>query len=141
VFARILLASDGSRCAIKAAELASEIALKFQSHMSILAVYHPVTVVSAYGDGAFEIGPDEIDDVLDEAICNTVKVFDAKHVPYDVRKEIGYPAEQIERVAKEEDCDLIVLGSRGMGGLKSLLLGSISDSVIHAVHCPVLVAR
>jgi nucleotide-binding universal stress UspA family protein len=50
-------------------------------------------------------------------------------------------AEQILRVAEELDVGLIVMGSRGRGGLRRALMGSVSDSVVRHAHCPVLVVR
>jgi len=141
MFRRILLATDGSKCALRAAEFASDIAAKFESSLLIVAVFHPIPVVSPYGDGAYELEPEQIGEILDQAIRVTVPVPQSKNVRYSIRKEIGYPAEEIQRVAVEEDCDLIVLGSRGLSGLKSFLLGSVSDRVTHAAHCPVLIAR
>lgn len=45
----------------------------------------------------------------------------------------------IVNAAKELNCDLIVMGSRGLNSLTSLLLGSVSNYVIHHAHCPVMV--
>jgi nucleotide-binding universal stress UspA family protein len=44
-------------------------------------------------------------------------------------------------VHQAENCDLIVVGSRGRGGLKELVLGSVSHSVVHNAACPVIVVR
>jgi len=43
--------------------------------------------------------------------------------------------------AGEVDADLIVIGSRGFGGLRRALLGNVADSVVRHAHCPVLVVR
>jgi nucleotide-binding universal stress UspA family protein len=54
---------------------------------------------------------------------------------------IGVPAQMIVRDAKEHHSDLIVVGARGVGGFKRLVLGSVSESVLRHSSCPVLVAR
>ena len=50
-------------------------------------------------------------------------------------------AQQILRVAEEIGAGLIVIGSRGRGGVRRALMGSVSDSVVRHAHCPVLVVR
>ncbi len=45
------------------------------------------------------------------------------------------------RVAEETGADLVVMGSRGLGGIRRALMGSVSDSVVRHAHCPVLVVR
>ncbi|MCW2277192.1 universal stress protein family protein [Heliophilum fasciatum] len=54
---------------------------------------------------------------------------------------MGNPAYAICEYAEEHNMDLIIIGSRGMGEIKSLLLGSISDRVLHLAKCPVLIVR
>lgn len=51
----------------------------------------------------------------------------------------GLPAEEILRVASDEDAELIVVGARGAGGFAKLLLGSVSTQVTHHAHCPVVI--
>jgi nucleotide-binding universal stress UspA family protein len=53
----------------------------------------------------------------------------------------GTEAQHITGVAEELGADLIVVGSRGLGGLKRALMGSVSESVVRHAHCPVLVVR
>jgi nucleotide-binding universal stress UspA family protein len=53
----------------------------------------------------------------------------------------GHPADKIIELAEAEHCDLIVMGSRGLGGLKEMFLGSVSDKVADHASCPVLIVR
>jgi nucleotide-binding universal stress UspA family protein len=60
-----------------------------------------------------------------------------------VKEELleGPAADAILRVAETRAADLIVMGTRGLGSLQELLLGSVSDKVIREAHCPVMVVR
>ena len=55
--------------------------------------------------------------------------------------EFGMPDTAIVEMAEELGTGLIVMGSRGLGGVRRALLGSISDSVVRHAHCPVLIVR
>jgi nucleotide-binding universal stress UspA family protein len=55
--------------------------------------------------------------------------------------EIGDPANMIIEIVNSEDYDLVVLGTRGMGVFKELILGSVSIKVMHHAKCPVMVVR
>ena len=65
----------------------------------------------------------------------------AAGVKYTLCREIGHPVDRITGFAAAEGCDLIVMGSRGMGDFKSLLLGSISTGVLHHSQLPVLIIK
>ena len=53
----------------------------------------------------------------------------------------GKPEAEITALAEEIGAGLIVVGSRGLGGIRRTMLGSVSDSVVRHAHCPVLVVR
>ncbi len=53
----------------------------------------------------------------------------------------GHPAETICRIAEDEKHDLIIMGRRGLSGVSSFFLGSVSDKVTHHAVCPVLVVH
>jgi len=53
----------------------------------------------------------------------------------------GRPEAEIVTLAEEIGAGLIVMGSRGVGGIRRALMGSVSDSVLQHAHCPVLVVR
>jgi len=54
---------------------------------------------------------------------------------------VGNPDEEIVALGEELGAGLIVVGSRGRGGIRRALMGSVSDSVVRHAHCPVLVVR
>lgn len=53
----------------------------------------------------------------------------------------GSPADEIVRYAEEKGTGLIVMGSRGWGEMHAVLLGSVSERVLHSAPCPVLIVR
>jgi nucleotide-binding universal stress UspA family protein len=137
--ARILLATDGSEEATLAAKTAAELAQRTSSELHAVSV---ADVFSSYDDvhkpGLAEGLHQRALDVLD----NQVKKIEQSggEMP---RKHVGvfqrYPADGIVRVAEEIGADLLVIGSRGLGGIEKTLMGSISDSVVRHTRCPVLV--
>lgn len=66
-----------------------------------------------------------------------VKLGDAGPDSVTVRTVAGIPAEEILKAAK--DADMIVVGSRGVGGFAGLYLGSVGTQLVHHAHCPVVV--
>ncbi len=59
----------------------------------------------------------------------------------DTILEKGHAVQEIISVARGGDFDLIVMGARGLSRIREMLLGSVTDGVIHHVDCPVLVIR
>ena len=55
--------------------------------------------------------------------------------------ETGEPEKEIVRLSEELGAGTIVIGSRGLGGLRRALMGSVSESVVKHAHCPVFVVR
>lgn len=142
----IVVGTDGSDLALKAARVAGEIARKFQANLTLLSVFDLSNMVAPY-----EGGPDTVpymetmlqmgEEMQDNVQRRTGEVLKELEVPFHVRRETGHPVETIVRVAEEQKADLIVLGSRGLGTFKRLRLGSVSDGVLHHAHCPVLIVR
>jgi nucleotide-binding universal stress UspA family protein len=146
MFRKILACSDGSENAIQAARVAAFIAREFHACTLLLIVFNPSTVIYANGDAP--ITPIDsallnryIEEIQNGIAERTGEVFRAAGVDYETRREAGHPVDVIVDVAEREKVDLIVLGSRGLSGWKSFLLGSVSDGVLHHAHCPVLIVR
>ena len=133
--ARIVVGVDGSEVAGAALAFAVEEArLRGASLDAVIAWHEPYTAASIA-----PIAPDPgvYTDAATSTLDESLAAVDAGGV--EVRKlvERGGPAEALLRVA--EGADLLVVGSRGHGGFTGLLLGSVSQQVVHHATCPVVV--
>jgi nucleotide-binding universal stress UspA family protein len=130
---KILLPTDGSTHSLKAAEYAAEISKQFDSETHILNVITKSTIrISRKREEKSSV----------QALEETKDVFDRWSIKVIVRKVVrGNPAEIICKIAEEEGFDLIVIGSRGLSGMKAFFLGGVSDKVSRHAICPVLIVR
>jgi nucleotide-binding universal stress UspA family protein len=69
------------------------------------------------------------------------RLLDAAGIAYRVRIELGDAAATIARIASEEHCDCIVMGTRGMGAIPGLTLGSVANKVVHLADVPVMLVK
>jgi len=140
MFDRIVLAVDGSEHAAHAAKVAAALAHCMKpAELRIVIAYDPIP--SYLGEPNLQIA---IDARLDEAkkiLDETVRLVGNSEI--DVHTEVleGNPAEAIIEVAKTRHSNIIVMGSRGLGRLAGLLLGSTSQKVVSHAPCPVLIVR
>ena len=144
MFKSILICSDGSEYAVKAATRAVAMAKEQDAFVVLLNVV-PSGAQQFMVPWQLELGEaggqPHLTAQQSANLDRTLKLCRDTGVRYRCRYESGHPAEQILRVACEEDVDLIVMGSRGLSEWKALLLGSVSGHVIHHAHCSVLIVR
>ena len=69
------------------------------------------------------------------------RILDGAGIAHEATVELGEPAETIVRVATEAGCDQIVMGTRGLGMVRSLVLGSVATKVAHLAGVPVTLVR
>jgi nucleotide-binding universal stress UspA family protein len=134
MFKTIVLALDGSEAARRAAPLAVELAERDGAR---LVIVHVDERIAGKGGGQVHLDEDSIQaDIREQAeqfaqrgIATTVRMSEAM---------VGGPARPIADVAREEGADLIVVGTRGHAGLSGILLGSVTQRLLHLAHQPVL---
>lgn len=133
---RILLASDGSRDAEMAARAAIDLA--DQSGAELHLVYVGEAPPYPNPEHYEAMARERLDELVGEVTGAGGNVAEA-HLRIGPRA--GKEAEHITDLAEELGADLVVVGSRGVGGLRRALMGSVSESVVRHAHCPVLVTR
>lgn len=140
MFSKILLAVDGSDHAFHAAKTVGDLARSLQTQ--------EVRIVIAYSPIPPYLGEPNFQTALDARLQEANLVLQAAlkavgKIPGEIHTELleGSPAEAIIKVAVTRHSELIVIGSRGMGTLGGLLLGSTSQKVVSHAPCPVLIAR
>jgi nucleotide-binding universal stress UspA family protein len=139
---RILVPLDFSRHADAVLEWAAHLAEEHQSRLLLLHAYH-LPVEFQQLEGAY-LPQDFWASVKTEAEQNLNRLAEplrARGLPVDVIVREGYPATVIEEEATDQQADLIVIGTRGLSGLKHLLLGSIAERVVQKAPCPVLTVK
>lgn len=139
MFENILVAVDGSKHSDAAFDAAMDIAQKYGSQVFVLHVFQggtgSGTLVSAgFEDDMRSIGQQILDSY-------EAKVKERRLQNVRMLLQIGDAAQRIMETASEIKCGLLILGSRGRGGFKELLLGSVSHKVTNHADCPVLIAK
>ncbi len=146
-FRRILVAYDGSDQSRDALDRAIDLALSWSCHLSIISVFQPPTPWVAGPMAGPVVAPPEPPEEADRGAMTKVLEVALRRArdrgvvdPHgEVRRE--HPADGILHMADDDHADLIVLGSRGRSTTTRLLLGSITDAVVHHARVPVLVVR
>ena len=80
-------------------------------------------------------------ELAEQTVAEVKKRLDGEGVAYNAEMIQGGPAEVILEYAKEKGNDLIVIGSRGLGGIREFVLGSVSHNVVQHATIPVLVVK
>ena len=144
---KVLLATDGSEEADLATRTAADLADKTGSELHVVHVFGITPWYPAYPDG-FGLGGVELEDPeLEEDLQRTSEQRARELLDAEVEKlrsldvtlaqahlVEGGVAQEIVGLAEEIEAGLIVIGSRGRGGIRSALMGSVSDSVVRHAH-------
>lgn len=136
----ITVGIDGSAHSARALEWAIREGATRHSSVTVLTV-HSVPM-SGWTGNPITLPSDAMDrqDAYQAAEEMTQKVVsqlgDEQPPSVTVRAVTGYPAEEL--IAASREADLLVVGSRGAGGFARLLIGSVSNQVLHHAHCPVV---
>jgi nucleotide-binding universal stress UspA family protein len=144
---KILLATDASKDAEKAALIASDIANSTGSELHVLHVGNTKDFHIAPGaEQSFSPRTGSLGEIREKAektLGQAVEqVEEAGGTVAQAHLRLGDPDDEILRFCDEQGgFGLIVMGSRGLTRIKRVVMGSVSESIVRHAHCPVLVAR
>lgn len=139
---KILLPVDGSALALDAVRFAIRMVLAGLRADAVLAnVQEPAHLYELL----VAHDPDLIDrasaDAGLHALVESRALLDAAGVSYEVEVAKGDPAHTIIEMSERSACDLIVMGARGTSALRSAMMGSVSNEVLHASPVPVMIVK
>jgi nucleotide-binding universal stress UspA family protein len=136
----IMVATDGSATATAAIDAAIELAAEEDAELvfaHVISILDFAPEVNAMDAPAERMPRAEDDTILSDAIARAR----GGGIAATTELLIGYPPQQILRVARDIDADVIVIGTRGLGPVKSAVLGSTSREVLAKADRPVMVVR
>jgi len=137
---KIIVCTDGSEYGDKAVRYAAQFADNYGIDLTILHVIEDTITQDALPTyPGFKPRREEAERILAQAKSLAGEV--SKKVTCHERIALGPITSEIVRIAEVEDFDGIVVGTKGVRGLKRMLVGSIARQVIRHAHCPVTVVR
>lgn len=145
-YKNIVVPTDGSVNSKRALEHAVLLATSMQASITLVYVANIVSVISNFDQIPKASGyvTEQVALDMEEEGKGVLEEF-SKEIPQDVEVksvfEVGSPGPAVLSVAKKYEADLIVMGSRGLGPLKGLFMGSVSSYVVTHAPCPVLIVK
>jgi len=139
---KVLLAVDGSESALHAVDhvIKRAATAKDAYQVHVVNVQYPLHGSVSTFLNAAQIKQYHHDEGM-KVLAPAREKLDAAGVAYQSHLFVGEPAEVIARYAKEQECDEIVIGTRGLSGISSLLVGSVATKIIHLADVPVLLVK
>jgi nucleotide-binding universal stress UspA family protein len=139
---KVLVPVDGSNNALHAVELVIKAIAEGRSlEVHLLNVQPQI----ASGHARMYLRKDLLDeyyaDESTKALEGAKERLDKAGIPYTASHQVGQVPDVIAKYAKSNGCDLIVMGTRGLGTMKSMVLGSVATKVLHLVDVPVTLVK
>ncbi len=141
MFSKILVPVDGSDISYRALDTALFLSERLGSKITAIHVMEQVPTVYIQSqkllDELLEAHKNESQKILDK--CSSIAT--QKGIAINTTLSEGNPASTILEFSQREKYEVIIIGSRGMGHFKELVLGSVSSKILHHSLCPVLLIR
>jgi nucleotide-binding universal stress UspA family protein len=131
MFQRILIPSDGSKCSLKAEDVAISIAQKFDSHLMVVHIIDEKLI------NPFEVLEEEGNKILDEAALK------AREHKMEAEKIliVGNPVHDMVKITEKTRADLLIIGTHGKSGISKILMGSVAENAMKHVKIPILLVK
>jgi nucleotide-binding universal stress UspA family protein len=143
---KILVPVDGSECSYNAVKIALDLATKYKSELCFVHVVP--TSIWRYLEEEWYIPPHiivhtmrEMEDEGERLLSSVLTSAREAGVKAYAQLDHGRPANKIIKMAREENFDLVVVGSSGHGAIARLFFGSVSDEIIDKAPCPVPIVK
>jgi len=144
MFKKILIPVDGSVASFDALDMAIDLANSLSADLVVMTVTRTVAVQGWSVGPEIKTEADSVENekkmaahIMDMAMIKCEKV----HGNVENYNKLGYPSQTIIDTANSTGCDCIVIGSRGLSGIKEAFLGSVSNQVAHLAKIPVLIVK
>jgi len=137
---KLLLAYDGSEPSKHALEVTSNLAKKLGAKVYLLYVIDVDAATELFGEYSGKIA-EELMEKAKEILREALEALKSKGIEVEELVDAGTPPEKIVENAKKYDVYMIIMGAHGYGGIKKLLIGSVSEKVIRLSDRPVLVVK
>ncbi len=140
MISKILVAVDGSENARRALDSAMQLSTETKTALIILTVVQPPAIMGVQRDllGTLEMLLEKEARIM---LANYSTLAEKKGAKVETVIGRGYPSKVILKTAEDASANLIVVGSRGLSGIKELFLGSVSHAVVQNSTIPVLVVK
>ena len=139
---KLLLPVDGSDVSLEAVRVAIRLA---KDGLNTSVVLANVQEAATLYELVVAHDPAVIEQVSAAAGAHTLKAAEAlltqAGIAYETEIASGDPAHTIVDILERYGCDMVVMGARGLGTLRSAMLGSVSHEVLHAAQVPVLIVK
>jgi nucleotide-binding universal stress UspA family protein len=143
-FTRILVATRGRPWSERALALAVRMAKAYQIEVVIIAVLTPTYVPerrATWGIAAATAVADDVRRLAQRVLEEAATFAKANSVKYFCEMREGRPVEEIIKAAEQHRCDLILIGSRGLSGVRRVTMGETGNEVVLKAPVPVLVVK
>ncbi|MCM3490996.1 universal stress protein [Alkalihalophilus marmarensis] len=138
MYKKLLLAADGSVHSIRAAKEAKKLVSPNEGTIDIVYV---VSGSSSKQDVLRFPSKEEIELARKGKVKAIESLFEETSIPYKVHILRGEPGPTIVEFANEGEYDCLIVGSRGLNQLQTMVLGSVSHKIAKRVECPVLIVK
>ncbi|WP_137287393.1 universal stress protein [Halorussus salinisoli] len=141
MYDRILVPTDGSTETERAVEHAAELAAEHGAQLHGVYVVNSATFAGLPMETSWEGVGDVLREEGETALARVEDIAEEYGVQVTSKLLNGSPSRCIVEYAEGEDCDLVVMGTHGRGGIDRLLLGSVAEGVVRACSVPVLTVQ
>lgn len=139
MYKHILLASDGSDNAVRAAKEAVRIASYDKE--SVIDVVYVIDIEKSKIDVLHNISSEAMEVERRKKNSKVSQFLKEANANYKTTILRGTPGPEIVKYANEQNVDVVVIGSRGLNTLQEMVLGSVSHKVMKRVNCPALIVK